>query len=62
MATTYCSQNDYKYLRVPHLLKGRKTWGFINFHPPSAHCVCVCVTEADLLVRLGVGSHPQTED
>lgn len=62
LATRHRSLNDYKYPRVPHLLKGGKTWGFISRNSPSAHCVCVCVTDADCFSSLGARNHPQAED
>lgn len=61
LATRHRSLNDYKYPRVPHLLKGGKTWGFISRTLPLL-TVCVCVTEADCFGSLGARNHPQAED
>lgn len=41
LATRPRSPHDYKYPRAPHLLRGGKTWGFINCNPPCAR-LCVC--------------------
>lgn len=53
LATRPRSLHDYKYPRAPHLLRGGKTWGFINCNPPRARCVHA--TEAGHTVSKGRG-------